>query len=120
LVWGSVICFDIDDSYYEKSTSRLAHLAPISPKIVEACVNDDDTDDDDDIDDDDDSIPLGDIIARPKAITPDLPIEEPDNFLSTGEEHLDTIPSVSQSQESPKVFPTMEASVICLFVMNLL
>ncbi|GJR69768.1 hypothetical protein Tco_0015833, partial [Tanacetum coccineum] len=44
--------FDIDDSYYEKSTSRLAHLAPISPEIVEACVDDDDTDDDDDYDDD--------------------------------------------------------------------
>ncbi|GJU56387.1 hypothetical protein Tco_1230101 [Tanacetum coccineum] len=35
-----------------KSTSRLAHLAPISPEIVEACVDDDDTDDDDDYDDD--------------------------------------------------------------------
>ncbi|GJU99073.1 hypothetical protein Tco_1328344 [Tanacetum coccineum] len=43
--------FDIDDSYYEKSTSRLAHLAPISPEIVEACVDDDDTDDYDDYDD---------------------------------------------------------------------
>ncbi|GJU14352.1 hypothetical protein Tco_1142318 [Tanacetum coccineum] len=42
-----VYLFDIDDSYYEKSTSRLAHLAPISPEIVEACVDDDDTDDDD-------------------------------------------------------------------------
>ncbi|GJT59877.1 hypothetical protein Tco_1003410 [Tanacetum coccineum] len=40
--------FDIDDSYYEKSTSRLANLAPLSPEIVEACVDDDDTDDDDD------------------------------------------------------------------------
>ncbi|GKA34432.1 hypothetical protein Tco_0720861 [Tanacetum coccineum] len=29
-----------------------------------------------------------------KAITPDLPIEEPDNSLSIGDEHLDTIPSV--------------------------
>ncbi|GJW65005.1 hypothetical protein Tco_0116889 [Tanacetum coccineum] len=28
------------------------------------------------------------------AITPDLPIEEPDNSLSMGDEHLDTIPSV--------------------------
>ncbi|GKG17787.1 hypothetical protein Tco_0372085, partial [Tanacetum coccineum] len=80
---GECNLFDIDDSYYEKSTSRLAHLSPISPEIVEACV-----------DDDDDSIPLGNIIARSKAITPDLPIEEPDNFLSMGEEHLDTIPSV--------------------------
>ncbi|GKE92813.1 hypothetical protein Tco_1573908 [Tanacetum coccineum] len=45
---GECNLFDIDDSYYEKSTSRLAHIAPISPKIVEACVDDDDTDDDDD------------------------------------------------------------------------
>ncbi|GJW03813.1 retrovirus-related pol polyprotein from transposon TNT 1-94 [Tanacetum coccineum] len=49
---GECNLFDIDDSYYEKSTSRLAHLAPISPEIVEACVDDDDTDDDDDYDDD--------------------------------------------------------------------
>ncbi|GJX22481.1 hypothetical protein Tco_0226926 [Tanacetum coccineum] len=41
-----------------------------------------------------DYIPLEDIIARystSKAITPDLPIEEPDNSLSMGDEHLDTI-----------------------------
>ncbi|GJV23614.1 transposon ty3-I gag-pol polyprotein [Tanacetum coccineum] len=31
---------------------RLAHLAPISPGIVEACVDDDDTNDDDDYEDD--------------------------------------------------------------------
>ncbi|GJY10138.1 hypothetical protein Tco_0378323 [Tanacetum coccineum] len=49
---GECNLFDIDDSYYEKSTSRLAHLALISPKIVEVCVDDDDTDDDDDYDDD--------------------------------------------------------------------
>ncbi|GJV21325.1 hypothetical protein Tco_1370345 [Tanacetum coccineum] len=45
-------------------------------------------------DDEDDYIPLEDIIARystSKAITPDLPIEEPDNSLSMGDEHLDTI-----------------------------
>ncbi|GKC29957.1 hypothetical protein Tco_1037251, partial [Tanacetum coccineum] len=48
---GECNLFDIDDSYYEKSTSRLAHLAPISPEIVEACVDDDDTDDDYDYDD---------------------------------------------------------------------
>ncbi|GKF86887.1 hypothetical protein Tco_0254714, partial [Tanacetum coccineum] len=88
---GECNLFDIDDSYYEKSTSRLAHLAPISPEIVEACV-----------DDDDDSIPLGDIIARSKAITPDLPIEEPDNFLSMGEEHLDTTPSVEYLVPIPR------------------
>ncbi|GKG29251.1 hypothetical protein Tco_0416616, partial [Tanacetum coccineum] len=44
--------FDIDDSYYDKSTSRLAHLAPISPEIDEVYVDDNDTDDDDDFDDD--------------------------------------------------------------------
>ncbi|GJQ94947.1 hypothetical protein Tco_0006086 [Tanacetum coccineum] len=41
-----------------------------------------------------DYIPSGDIITRystSKAITPDLPIEEPDNSLNTGDEHLDTI-----------------------------
>ncbi|GJV15698.1 hypothetical protein Tco_1361021 [Tanacetum coccineum] len=32
--------------------------------------------------------------VKPKAITPDLPIKEPDNSLSMGDEHLDTIPSV--------------------------
>ncbi|GKB89121.1 hypothetical protein Tco_0961393, partial [Tanacetum coccineum] len=48
-------------------------------------------------DDEDDYIPLGDIIARystSKAITPDLSIEEPDNSLSMGDEHLDTTPSI--------------------------
>ncbi|GJV40092.1 hypothetical protein Tco_1418532 [Tanacetum coccineum] len=50
-VLGECNLFDIDDSYYEKSTSRLAHLAPMSPEIVEVCVDDDDTDDDDDYDD---------------------------------------------------------------------
>ncbi|GKC56097.1 hypothetical protein Tco_1083695 [Tanacetum coccineum] len=43
-----------------------------------------------DYDDDDYTI----IYSKPKAITPDLPIEEPDNSLSMGDEHLDTIPSV--------------------------
>ncbi|GJV24268.1 reverse transcriptase domain-containing protein [Tanacetum coccineum] len=47
---GECNLFNIDDSYYEKSTSRLAHLAPISPEIVEVCVDNDDTDDDDDCD----------------------------------------------------------------------
>ncbi|GJV32170.1 hypothetical protein Tco_1392570, partial [Tanacetum coccineum] len=49
---GECNLFDIDDSYYKKSTSRLAHLAPLSPEIVEVCVDDDDTDKDDDYDDD--------------------------------------------------------------------
>ncbi|GJS20829.1 hypothetical protein Tco_0449461 [Tanacetum coccineum] len=34
------------------------------------------------------------IYSKPKAITPELPIEEPDNSLSMGDEHLDTIPSI--------------------------
>ncbi|GJX20075.1 reverse transcriptase domain-containing protein [Tanacetum coccineum] len=51
--------------------------------------------------DEDDYIPLGDIITRyatSKAITPDEPIEEPDNSLSIGNEHLDTI-SAMESDE---------------------
>ncbi|GJY77786.1 hypothetical protein Tco_0483587 [Tanacetum coccineum] len=52
---GECDLFDIDDSYYEKSTSRLAHLAPLSPEIVEVCVDDDNIDDDDTDDDDDDT-----------------------------------------------------------------
>ncbi|GJU77835.1 hypothetical protein Tco_1274905 [Tanacetum coccineum] len=43
--------------------------------------------------DEDDYIPLGYIIARystSKAITPDLPNEEPNNLLSMGDEHLST------------------------------
>ncbi|GJS18750.1 hypothetical protein Tco_0413222 [Tanacetum coccineum] len=43
-------------------------------------------------DDDDDEYIV--IWRRPKAITPDEPIEEPDNSLSMGDEHLDTIFSV--------------------------
>ncbi|GJX25653.1 hypothetical protein Tco_0231949 [Tanacetum coccineum] len=34
---------------------------------------------------------------KPKAITPDLPIEEPDNSLSMGDEHLNTIPETKKS-----------------------
>ncbi|GJR41689.1 hypothetical protein Tco_1309792 [Tanacetum coccineum] len=47
--------------------------------------------------DEDDYIPLGDFIAQystSKAITPDLPIEDPDNSLSMGDKHLDTILSI--------------------------
>ncbi|GJZ07316.1 hypothetical protein Tco_0541109 [Tanacetum coccineum] len=43
-----------------------------------------------DYDDDDYTI----IYSKSKAITPDEPIEEPDNSLSMGDEHLDTISSV--------------------------
>ncbi|GJX45673.1 reverse transcriptase domain-containing protein [Tanacetum coccineum] len=52
-------------------------------------------------DDEDDYIPLGDIIARystSKAITPDLPIKEPDNSLNMGDEHLDTIPATESDE----------------------
>ncbi|GJZ51083.1 hypothetical protein Tco_0605598 [Tanacetum coccineum] len=43
-------------------------------------------------DNDDDEYTI--IYSKPKAITPDLPTGEPDNSLSMGDEHLDTIPSV--------------------------
>ncbi|GKF40240.1 hypothetical protein Tco_0120301, partial [Tanacetum coccineum] len=39
--------------------------------------------------DDDDEYTI--IYSKPKAITPDLPIKEPDNSLSMGDEHLSTI-----------------------------
>ncbi|GJW26419.1 hypothetical protein Tco_0040230 [Tanacetum coccineum] len=57
--------------------------------------------------DEDDYIPLGDIIARystSKTITPDLPIEEPDNSLSMGDEHLDTTPSIENLVPIPSEF----------------
>ncbi|GJR27191.1 hypothetical protein Tco_1103423 [Tanacetum coccineum] len=43
-------------------------------------------------DNDDDEYTI--IYRKPTTITPDLPIEEPDNSLIMGDEHLDTIPSV--------------------------
>ncbi|GJR53483.1 hypothetical protein Tco_1404004 [Tanacetum coccineum] len=58
-------------------------------------------------DDEDDYIPLGDIIARystSKAIIPDLPIEEPDNLLNMGDEHLDTISSIEIRVPIPSEF----------------
>ncbi|GKF07722.1 hypothetical protein Tco_0041946, partial [Tanacetum coccineum] len=51
--------------------------------------------------DEDDYIPLGDIIARystSKAITLDLPIEEPDNSLNMRDEHLNTIPETESDE----------------------
>ncbi|GJT44099.1 hypothetical protein Tco_0952814 [Tanacetum coccineum] len=57
--------------------------------------------------DEDDYIPLGDIIARytmSKAITPDLPIEEPDNSLSMGDKHLDTTLSIKNLVPIPSEF----------------
>ncbi|GJS72976.1 hypothetical protein Tco_0705817, partial [Tanacetum coccineum] len=37
------------------------------------------------------------IYRKPKEITPDLPIEEPDNSLNMGDEHLNTIPETEKS-----------------------
>ncbi|GJX06230.1 hypothetical protein Tco_0194162 [Tanacetum coccineum] len=37
------------------------------------------------------------IYRKPKVITPDLPIEESDNCLSMGEEHLNTIPETEKT-----------------------
>ncbi|GJU37757.1 hypothetical protein Tco_1186111 [Tanacetum coccineum] len=53
-------------------------------------------------DDDDDEYTI--IYRKPKAITPDLPIEEPDNSLIMGDEHLDTIPSVENLVPIPSEF----------------
>ncbi|GKA76116.1 hypothetical protein Tco_0782494 [Tanacetum coccineum] len=53
-------------------------------------------------DNDDDEYTI--IYSKPKAITPDLPIEEPDNFLIMGDEHLDTIPSVENLVPIPSEF----------------
>ncbi|GKC59185.1 hypothetical protein Tco_1086783 [Tanacetum coccineum] len=53
-------------------------------------------------DDDDDEYTV--IWRRPKAITPDEPIEEPDNSLSMGDEHLDTIPSIENLVPIPSEF----------------
>ncbi|GJU20370.1 hypothetical protein Tco_1153712 [Tanacetum coccineum] len=62
-------------------------------------------------DDEDDYLPLGDIIAQnstSKEITPDLPIEEPDNSLNIGDEHLDTIPAT----ESDKVIKSSVENLV--------
>ncbi|GJZ43346.1 hypothetical protein Tco_0590601 [Tanacetum coccineum] len=53
-------------------------------------------------DDDDDEYTV--IWRKPKAITPDLPIEEPDNSLSMGDEHLDTISGVENLVPIPSEF----------------
>ncbi|GKB69194.1 hypothetical protein Tco_0930606 [Tanacetum coccineum] len=45
--------------------------------------------------DDDDEYTV--IYRKPKEITPDLPIEEPDNSLSMGDEHLNIIPETEKS-----------------------
>ncbi|GJX79820.1 hypothetical protein Tco_0327969 [Tanacetum coccineum] len=53
-------------------------------------------------DDDDDEYTV--IWRRPKAITPDEPIEEPDNSLSMRDEHLDTISDVETLVPIPSEF----------------
>ncbi|GJX12446.1 hypothetical protein Tco_0204204 [Tanacetum coccineum] len=53
-------------------------------------------------DNDDDEYTI--IYSKPKAITPDLPTVEPDNSLSMGDEHLDTIPSVENLVPIPSEF----------------
>ncbi|GJY20163.1 hypothetical protein Tco_0392729 [Tanacetum coccineum] len=53
-------------------------------------------------DNDDDEYTI--IYSKPTAITPDLPIEEPDNSLIMGDEHLDTIPSVENLVPIPSEF----------------
>ncbi|GJR66754.1 hypothetical protein Tco_0012819 [Tanacetum coccineum] len=57
-------------------------------------------------DDDDDEYTV--IWRRPKAITLDEPIEEPDNSLSMGDEHLSTIPSVEILVPIPNEFDEEE------------
>ncbi|GJU51047.1 hypothetical protein Tco_1220602 [Tanacetum coccineum] len=52
--------------------------------------------------DDDDEYTV--IWRRSKAITPELPIEEPDNSLSMGDEHLDTTPSIENLVLIPSEF----------------
>ncbi|GJT02391.1 hypothetical protein Tco_0823560 [Tanacetum coccineum] len=53
-------------------------------------------------DNDDDEYTI--IYRKPTAITPDLPIEEPDNSLIMGGEYLDTIPSVENLVPTPSEF----------------
>ncbi|GJY18247.1 hypothetical protein Tco_0389738 [Tanacetum coccineum] len=55
----------------------------------------------DDDDDEESSIPLSDVISELPpcvAITPVLSTEEPDNSLSMGDEHLDTIPAMESDE----------------------
>ncbi|GJT48384.1 hypothetical protein Tco_0974541 [Tanacetum coccineum] len=65
-------------------------------------------------DDEDDYIPSGDMIARystSKSITPDLPIQEPNNSLNMGDEHLDTIPATESDEvikSSSRIDPILE------------
>ncbi|GKE46489.1 hypothetical protein Tco_1477747, partial [Tanacetum coccineum] len=53
-------------------------------------------------DNDDDEYTI--VYRKPTTITPDLPIEEPDNSLIMGDEHLNTIPSVENLVPIPSEF----------------
>ncbi|GJT83391.1 hypothetical protein Tco_1057733 [Tanacetum coccineum] len=50
------------------------------------------------------------IYRKPKAITPDLPIEEPDNSLSMGDEHLITLPETEKVSVEILVPPNHQVS----------
>ncbi|GJV52074.1 hypothetical protein Tco_1447815 [Tanacetum coccineum] len=81
--WGSKV--RKKEQAYEEEKYSAAHRYMLSIPFV----------------DEDDYIPLGDIIARnstSKAITPDLPIEEPNKSLNMGDEHLDTIPATESDE----------------------
>ncbi|GJR80431.1 hypothetical protein Tco_0151216 [Tanacetum coccineum] len=52
------------------------------------------------------------IYRKPKAITPDLPIEEPDNSLIMGDEHFDTIPE-TESDEIIKSSVEILIPILC-------
>ncbi|GJX25520.1 hypothetical protein Tco_0231816 [Tanacetum coccineum] len=87
--WGSKV--QKKEQAYEEEKYSAAHRYMLSIPFV----------------DEDDYIPLGDIIARystSKAITPDLLIEEPDNSLSMGDEHLDTTLSIENLVPIPCEF----------------
>ncbi|GJR32192.1 hypothetical protein Tco_1108424 [Tanacetum coccineum] len=51
------------------------------------------------------------IYRKPKEITPDLPIEEPDNSLSMGDEHLNTIPEMKSLGVRPWSNPNRDSSI---------
>ncbi|GKA02579.1 hypothetical protein Tco_0675360, partial [Tanacetum coccineum] len=53
-------------------------------------------------DNDDDEYTI--IYSKPKAITPDLSIKDPDNSLNMGDDHLDTIPSIENLFPIPSEF----------------
>ncbi|GKA89980.1 hypothetical protein Tco_0811792 [Tanacetum coccineum] len=50
--------------------------------------------------------------GKPTAITPDLPIKEPNNSLIMGDEYLDTIPSVENLDPTPSEFEGISEDTI--------